>query len=132
MTKIREAATRNLVITRDFRCFNCGMWGRLRKYCRKKKQKKKEKKNQQSNTKRRPNPYGICQMCGKGWHLTRECRSTTDKWANTLPKISQGVPLLGPNARQGEFSSSGQIKVTASKTDVLRLDKAKDKALKII
>ena len=34
-----------------------------------------------------------------------------------------GGPLAGPNARQGELSSSGQLSDTASKTDVLRPDK---------
>ena len=35
-----------------------------------------------------------------------------------------GGPLAGPNGRQGEFSSSEQTNVTASKTGVLRPDKA--------
>jgi hypothetical protein len=40
-------------------------------------------------------------------------------------KLLRGVGggLEGPNARQGEFSSSGQLNITASKTDVLRPDK---------
>ena len=37
----------------------------------------------------------------------------------TLPE----GPLSGPNVRQGEFSSSELLNVTASKTDVLRPDK---------
>jgi hypothetical protein len=59
---------------------------------------------------------GICQRCGKGQHLTMECRATTDKWDNILPETSQGG-LTGPYARQGEFSSSGQLNISALKTD---------------
>jgi hypothetical protein len=45
-----------------------------------------------------------------------ECRATTDKWDNILPETSQGG-LTGPYARQGEFSSSGQLNISALKTD---------------
>jgi hypothetical protein len=46
--------------------------------------------------------------------LARECRATIDKW-DTLPKNSHRGTLVGPNARQGEFSSSGQINITTQK-----------------
>jgi hypothetical protein len=57
--------------------------------------------------------------------LTRECRAATDKLGNSRPKNSQGGPLAGPNARQGEFACFlRKIKVTASKRGVQRPDKA--------
>ena len=42
--------------------------------------------------------------------------------ATTCPKLPGG-PLEGPKTRQGEFSSSGQLNVTASKTNILKPDK---------
>lgn len=80
MTVIGEAATGQLEMTQDFKCFNCGEQGHLRYYC---------KKNQ-SNTKRGTMPPGICQRCGRGGHLTKECRAITDRWGRILPKNSQG------------------------------------------
>lgn len=41
-----------------------------------------------------------------------------------------GGPLAGPNARQGEFSSSEQLNITASKTDILRPEKAEASSMK--
>ena len=67
-------------MTQDFKCVNIGEWGHLRNDYRKKR-----------NIKRGPMPYGICQRCGRGQHLIREYRATTDKWANLLPKNSRGA-----------------------------------------
>lgn len=38
---------------------------------------------------------------------------------NTLPKNLPGEPLAGPNVKQGEFSSSGQLNTTALKADTM-------------
>lgn len=43
-----------------------------------------------------------------------------DKWSNTLPKKCLGGALAGPNARQGEFSSSKQLNTTALNIDIVR------------
>ena len=62
----------------------------------------------------------ICQRYGTGQHLTMQYRAKTDKWGNTLPKNSQGVLLQVQ--KQGEFSPSGKLNITALKTDIVRPD----------
>ena len=53
-------------------------------------------------------------------HLATQYRAKTDKWGNTLPKNSQGVLLQVQ--KQGEFSPSGKLNITALKTDIVRPD----------
>jgi hypothetical protein len=94
-------------MTPNFKHFNCGEQGHLTINFREK----------QTNYKREPMPSATCKRCGKGQRLAKECRATIDKWGNTLPKNSWG-DLVDMNARPGEFSSTGQLNVTALKTDV--------------
>jgi hypothetical protein len=94
MTFIGEATTKGLKMTQNFKCLNCSEQGHFRINCR----------ENQINSKKESMPSGIGKRYGKGQQWAREC-GTTDKWG----KNSQGGLLAGPNARQEEFSSSGQL-----------------------
>jgi hypothetical protein len=82
------AATRDLEMTQNFKCFNCVEQSHFRINFR----------ENQINSQKGPMPSGICKRSGKGRHLAREYR-TIDKWGNALPKTSWGGALAGLNVR---------------------------------
>lgn len=69
---------------------NCGKLGHFKKSCRK----------NEANSERGPMLSGVCRRCCKGWHWTKECRSTRNR---------KGNPLLG-NAQGASWGSNIEFK----------------------
>jgi hypothetical protein len=112
-TLIREAATRVLETTQNFKCFNCGEQGHFKINYREKQINPKGSLCLLEYVKDMAKAVGLGNV---------EQQQTNGATFYQKSPGSGGGALAGPNAKQGEFSFSGQLNSTALKTDIVRPD----------